>query len=70
MIATMHTLSLTVLCQAFLILTTIIRVSAGSLSVQRRNALDVWSPSIVQPTADSIWTAGSQEVVVWYVRPL
>lgn len=70
MIATMRTLSLTALCQAFLILIVATRVSAGPLSVQRRNALDVWSPSIDQPTANSIWTAGSQETVIWYVKLL
>lgn len=70
MIACLHSLSFTVLFQAFVLLVATTRVSAGPLSVQRRNTLDVYNPAILQPTGQSNWTAGLQEIVLWYVMSL
>jgi hypothetical protein len=47
------------------LLVAVTQVGAGPLSLQRRNTLDVFIPTINQPTADSNWTAGALELVSW-----
>ncbi|KAF7778996.1 hypothetical protein Agabi119p4_3341 [Agaricus bisporus var. burnettii] len=41
------------------------QVQAGPLSIQRRKALDVWSPTIIVPTPSTVWQNGSSEFVKW-----
>ncbi|KAF5358215.1 hypothetical protein D9756_001271 [Leucocoprinus leucothites] len=66
MITNMRCLSFTAIFQALaILLVAVAQVGAGPLSVQRRKALDVFNPVIVEPTASSNWVAGAQELVSW-----
>ena len=29
---------------------------------------DVWSPAIITPQSDTVWTTGSEATVTWYVE--
>ncbi|KXN91422.1 hypothetical protein AN958_00684 [Leucoagaricus sp. SymC.cos] len=64
MIMNMRSLNLAAIFQAFVVL--LVAVSqVGAGPIQRRKNLDVWRPTILQPTADSVWTAGAQKLVSW-----
>ncbi|KAJ3576883.1 hypothetical protein NP233_g124 [Leucocoprinus birnbaumii] len=62
----MRSLGFAAIFQALaVLLITVTQVGAGPISVQRRAALDVFDPTILEPTATSVWTAGAQELVSW-----
>jgi hypothetical protein len=62
----MRLVSLTTLMQAVTVfLFVVTQVQAGPLSIQRRKTLDVWSPSIIVPSASTVWQNGAKELVKW-----
>lgn len=55
----------TILQAAVVFLIAVTQVQAGPLSIQRRKTLDVFNPTIIQPTASTTWDSGATELVSW-----
>ncbi|KAF9065788.1 hypothetical protein BDP27DRAFT_1424532 [Rhodocollybia butyracea] len=53
--------------QFTLLISTIVALLTAFTSAQpvARNALDVWSPTVLSPTSTTVWTQGQQYNVTW-----